>query len=137
MKRITKKFLENNTETLKIELASLKGLKLHLIKSDRRTKQNRYSSKINTLDNQISKIQDELNRRNEIKQSFYLILNNIISETKKIIDQSGIDKKAVQQQRDKYFDIIDEIAEKVIFDTVDFIELIGLFDMKILNYIIR
>ena len=127
MKRITKK----------IELASLKGLKLHLIKSDRRTKQNRYSSKINTLDNQISKIQDELNRRNEIKQSFYLILNNIISETKKIIDQSGIDKKAVQQQRDKYFDIIDEIAEKVIFDTVDFIELIGLFDMKILNYIIR
>jgi hypothetical protein len=67
MKRITQKFLEQDTKTLNIELESLKRLKIHLIEIDRKTKQNRYSAKINTIENQISKINDKLNNRNELK----------------------------------------------------------------------
>lgn len=86
---------------------------------------------------------NELTQKHMIIRNIYeQKLDDIISETKKIIDQSGediegiyqIDKKAVQQQRDKYFDILDEIAGKV--ETIDFMELSSSFDMKILNYIL-
>lgn len=63
MKRITQKFLEKDTETLNTELESLKRLKIHLIEIDRKLKTNRYSAKINTIENQIGKIKDELIKR--------------------------------------------------------------------------
>jgi len=71
-----------------------------------------------------------------MKEKYRTKLNNIINETKKLINQNGIDKQMIQYQRNKYFDVTDKIAELAIFETVDFMELISLFDMKILNHII-
>ena len=78
-----------------------------------------------------------MNIKNDIRNIYNQRLNNIIDETKKLIDQNGINKKIIQQQRDKFFDVTEKIAKQALFETVDFMELIGLFDMKILNYIIN
>jgi hypothetical protein len=57
MKRITKKFLESSKEVLQSEVNSLTRLKKHLLELDKKpSMKNRYSSKINTIENQINKI---------------------------------------------------------------------------------
>lgn len=54
MKRLTKKFLESDKEVLSQELKSLRRLREHLmVLSKKSSMKNRYSSKINTIENQI------------------------------------------------------------------------------------